>query len=364
MARWVLVAVAACAYAVYVPAAGQEEATATDGAEAASADVESAPKAKKEKFFYPLLRCRIVEGCSARILKPRTTEWVSAEEGRFYPLGSKVQVEAAVGADCRAEFAFGEKAAVIVTNTAEFSTKEIAIGEAARTLIIGSGCIRLDLPRTLPEGMFSVGAPFFSCSNLAGESVFDYSATGDGDEVVVRCVTGSISLEGRHYRIEKMGVAHQIRIRTTGDDLFTSLRGESGDCAVILDQGLVSQKNFETGDITDVPKTLTFSLSPQCAIKIFRAKSEVGGRTVVSTMTFNPAGEMMNRCAFAENRSNINSGELVIAPIVPETDKEKAKASEDDSEEVENVEAKPEEGAGDSEAGDDEKKKKSEDSDI
>ena len=81
---------------------------------------------------------------------------------------------------------------------------------------------------------------------------------------------------------------------------------------------------------------------------------------IVSIMTFNPAGDILNRCAYAENRANVNSGELVVPDSIPLADKEKAKDAE--AETVENVEAKP------AAAGDSEEKgngeKKSDDSDI
>ena len=201
----------------------------------------------------------------------------------------------------------------------------------------------LKLPRSLGEGLFKVVAPAFFCENLAGESVFDYANTHDGDEAVVRCVTGTISLKGDHYAIPRMGAANQIRIRTTGDRLFTSIRGESGGCTIALDQGLGTQKNFETGEVKDVPKKLDFLLSPKCAIKIFRAKASVGGGTSVSMMTFGASGDMLNRFAFAEGRSNVNSGELVISTKVPDAAASKgAKAAADDEDdEAETVEAVP-----------------------
>ena len=348
---------AACTCVFLFSARGQdaEAAPAEDGA----ATPEGTVAAKPEKLFYPLLRCQRIDGGSVQVRKPRSQEWVPAEEGRFYPLGSEVRVSADDAGAISVKFAFGEKAVLTVTNAAVFATKEIAIGDKARTLVLKGGQLGLDLPRTLPDGVFTVSAPFFTCSNLAGESLFTYSAGGDGDEAVVRCVTGSMALEGRHYKVERMGAANQIRIRTTGDDLFTSLRGESGDCKVHLSQGLVQEKNFETGEVKDVPKALDFSLSPQCAIKIFRAKSTVGGRMVVSMMTFGPSGDMLNRCAFAEDRANVNSGELVVAVSLPDAEKEKAKASEADAEAVESVEAQPEaseKGADDGQKKDGEKK--------
>ena len=361
-------AVAACA--ALSPAHAEDDEAAKPAAEGDGASQElgeaDAASAKPEKFFYPLVRCRLIEGCGVQVMKPGTEAWVDGKEGRYYPLGSTFRVTAPEKGNLRAEFAFGDKSVVRATNAVEFATEAIAIGEAARTVVLKRGLLSIELPRSLRDGLFAVKAPFFACANLAGESTFDYSPTGDGDEVVVRCVTGSMMLEGRHYKIERMGAANQIRIRTTGDDLFTSLRGESGDCEVSLDQGLVQEKNFETGDVKDVPKTLKFSLSPKCAIKIFRAKSP-SGRLIVSTMTFNSTGEMMNRCAFAENLSTVNSGELVVMEAIPDADKEKTKKSKSDAEAeaVETVDVGMD--AAKSEDADDKKaddKKGSDDSDI
>ena len=158
----------------------------------------------------------------------------------------------------------------------------------------------------------------------------------------MRCVTGTMTLEGRHYRIARMAAANQVRIRSTGDDLYSWLRGESGDSKVELDQGMVIEKNFETDEDKEVKRTLEFTLSPRCAVKIFRRRSPVGGNMLVSTMTIDATGEIKNRCAFAEGRANVNSGELVIAPTaVADLEKEKAKTASEETEEVEAVETKP-----------------------
>lgn len=306
-------------FASISPAFAQEE--AAEEKPAAETGVESASNgASAEKAFYPLLRCVRTEGV-VQILKPGSKNWSEAEEGRFYPLGTVIRT----AGDATAVFAFGEKALVILEKDSEFASRAAGPEEVSRAIVLKRGRVRLDLPRKLADGLFKVVAPNFECSNLAGESTFDYETTGDGDEVVVRCVTGTLALKGAHYTVPRMGAANQVRIRTTGDALFSSLRGESGDCHVLLDQGMVPERNLETGETQDVAKTLEFVLSPKCAIKIFRAKSAVSGRMSVSTMTFNAAGDMVNRRAFAEGLSSVNSGELVISPTVAAA----AKASKD-----------------------------------
>lgn len=310
-------------------------------AEAADNAAEKKPAAAA-KVFSPMMRCTRAVG-TVSVLRPRTESWIDAVEGRFYPLGSVVRVAGDGGrATTAAAFEFGEKASILVTNAAEFAVREVEFGAQERVVELKSGQICLSLPRSLREGLFKVVTPAFQCENLAGESRFDYRAEADGDEVVVRCVTGTMSLTGENYAMPRIGAANQIRIRTTGSSLFTSLRGESGDCAVKLDQGLFLEKDFETGATNVVARQLDFMLSPQCSVKIFRAQPAADGKyRVVNVMTFNPAGKMLNRFAFTKDRANVNSGELVVSTKVPE-DAGKAEKAED--EETETVEAKADEG--------------------
>ena len=307
---------------------------------AAEASELGVPAQKAEKAFYPLMRCVRAEG-RVTVVKPRSGgKEVNAEEGRMYPLGSLVRA----AADSTAVFEFGDKALMTLEAGAQVETREIQVGEQARALVLRGGRVHFDLPRKLADGLFKVVAPNFECVNLAGESVFNLEASGDGDEVVVRCVTGTMAINGSHYAIPRMGAANQVRIRTTGDALFSSIRGESGDCHVMLAQGMGTERNFETGESKDVPKQLEFVLSPKCAVKIFRAKSALSGRVSVSTMTFNATGEMVNRFAFAEGLSNINSGELVVAATVAAVTKAKDADDDDAAEAVEAKPAKDEEG--------------------
>ena len=366
-------ALAACT--VIAPACAQDADAPAAALEAAAA--EGLPEPPKEANpFTALVRCARAKGV-VQVLKPGASDWAPAEEGRYYPLGTSFRTVPEQGQAASAEFAFGPVSYVRLTGAAEVATKAIAIGEPARTVVLKSGRVMVNVPRTLKEGLFFVTAPYFTCSNLAGESLFDYKPLSDGDEAVVRCVTGSLALEGRHYKIPRMVAANQVRIRSTSDDLYSWLRGERGDSKVYLDQGLVTDKNFETGEEKDVQKTYEFALSPRCAIKIFRRRSPVGGNMLVSMMATDAAGVIKTRCAFAEGRSNVNSGELVITPVVAtNAEKEKAKAASEATEEVEAVEVNPkppakkeaaeeEEPPKEEEKKDDEKKEnKSDDDDI
>lgn len=325
------VVAAASVFAFANAALAQDDEAAGEQA-SAEAEVAVAQPQKQARLFTTLMRCARADG-SVSLLLPRTDKWVAAEVGRMYPLGTEVRVS---GTAPRAVFELGEKSAVVVTNDAEFATRELeGLSSQTRTVVLRAGVVGVSLPLTMPEGAMSVVAPFFQTVNLAGESQFAYEKKPDGDEAVVRCVTGTLAVQGRHYRIARMRAADQIRIRTTGDDLFTSLLGEIGDCKVLLDQGVGTEKDFETGAVKEVPRTLEFGLFPQCVVKIFRRKAEVGGRVSVAMMTFDQSGEMKNRCAFSEGRSMVNTGELVVATTISDGDDKKEKAAKDDSEETE-----------------------------
>ena len=62
---------------------------------------------------------------------------------------------------------------------------------------------------------------------------------------------------------------------------------------------------------------------------------------IVSMMTFNPAGDILNRCAYAEGRANVNSGELVVPDSIPADENKVKDADADAAEAVESVDAKP-----------------------
>ena len=189
--------------AVFAVCSYAQDDAADDKPEAAD-DADVAAVKTADKFFYPLIRCVDASG-TVQVLKPRTADWVDAEEGRYYPLGSIVRVIGDGKTPARAKFEFGDKSSLVAGEGVEFATKEIKIGDLNRTLVLRRGRVYLKLPLQLKEGFFSVEAPNFKCENLAGESWFDYSAEADGDEAVLRCVTGSMALSGKHFSFELSG---------------------------------------------------------------------------------------------------------------------------------------------------------------
>ena len=290
---------------VFVSSAQDEDAAKASVTDLDPALVKAATAKPTAKHFHALVRF-VRANAEVQVKLPRQSEFKPAVEGKFYPNGSTFRTTDG------AELEFGKDAVLKAKGEAEFSTRETEFGAQPRTVVLARGAITVSLPRTLPTGLFSVAYPNFTVKDMAGESNHELVPSGDGNEAIVHVITGMLALDGPHYTVARMNAADRVRIRTTGDALFTSLRGEAGDYKVTLDQGISTYRDPISGDVSNQVRRLDFSLTPQCAIKIFRKRSQVGGRMAVSVMTFDPAGEMRNRFTFAEGVASVNFGEEVV----------------------------------------------------
>ena len=267
--------------------------------------------------YFRLMRCDEVHG-EVLVLRPNADKPVKAELGKYYPLGSVVT--AMNTADKRgmepssAVFDFGKSAMVRLSEGAEFSTRLAQEGVNCRTVVLRKGRIDMILPRQMKVGEFQVSAPNFLCKDLSGESTFEFTTDGHNDDTLIHLKSGLMAVEGAHYSIAQLRVGDKLRITTRDDNAYTLLDGVSGIYAVKLDQGLRRDKDPLTGEAKDSRVETVFELSPKAQVKIWRRKAKVGGRTVVSTMAMDAAGAIKTRRVFAENRFNVNSGELVVSP--------------------------------------------------
>lgn len=298
----------------------------------------AAKKAASSSFFTTLPLCRLVEGEAEVCLPGGKT--LAAEEGRFYPLGSTFRTKG----DSAMEIRFGQECAAKISGTASFATVAAGLSEKSRTIVLGEGVLELFLAANLPEGAFVVTAPGFTVRNPAGNSKFDYKRTGDGDCVVARCVTGAMSVEGRHFSIAKMRAADEVKIRTAHDSLETLLYGTSGDYVVTLDVGMMFESVVaDDGSQKRVAKkkTLEWNLSPDTKVRIQRMLPAIGERMSVDVTTWDAAGEKKNWWTYSEGRAEVNSGEQVIAPKTDseELAKRAAEATETTAADVEEGEA-------------------------
>lgn len=261
------------------------------------------------KWFFTLPVCRNVQG-EASVLKPGAKKWEAAEEGRFYALGSSFRAEKSGSIT----IAFGKGATVTVENGASFTTRSQALAVPSRTIVPTGGEVFVKLPGTMKSGLFFVTTPGFTIKNMAGDAKIVYTDKNDGTDATVRCVTGAMEVEGRHFAIPQMHAADEFRIRSSHDDLETVIYGKSGDYIINLDRGIIARTVVQDdGSLKDVfaPEKLEWHLSVGTRVQINRAIPAIGERMSVTMMTFNPAGEMRNNFAFAEGCGSINTGELV-----------------------------------------------------
>ena len=289
----------------------------------------------KPSVFKTLPLCRLVEG-EAEVCRIGSAEWTEAEEGRFYPLGTSYRT----GKKGRMVLSFGADSSVVLDASSEISTRVQALGVSSRTIVLKGGTVTLKLADNLPDGAFFVAAAGFTVRNPAGESRFVYENKGDGEQATVRCVTGSLALEGRHFDIPTMRSANEIVIRTSHDSLSTFLYGRSGDYVVRLDQGVRIKE--EIGDDgkpvrSEEKASLDWCLSPATKVIINRSVPAIGERMSVHTMAFDAAGERKSECCFCEGRAEVNSGELVVKEKMSEEElaKRAAEATETTTTEVE-----------------------------
>ena len=229
IARFISVAATVCGLSLWAQDDDvEDDATTTtettaDGGEEADVGIDIGGQihhSKSEpKFFYTLPKVEKLEG-SASVLKPGARDWESALEGRFYPLGSVFRTS---GSATRLTVALGRDCSVVVAGEASFGTRGQGLDVKSRAILLKSGTITVDLPRNLPEGLFFVEAPGFSVLNPAGKSTYRYVKTGDGDKATIRCVTGSLAIEGLHFKILSMRAANEVCIQTSQDALFTGI---------------------------------------------------------------------------------------------------------------------------------------------
>ena len=296
-----LLAVSLAATAAY---SEEDEAQATE-----EKPVAAATAVGKPAVFTALPFCSKAE-MPAEVRKNGSDAWVAVEEGRFYPLGSAFRTKEGG----RLVIGFGPESSASIAGVASFGTRAQGLGEQTRTIEGVEGVMTLDLARNLPEGAFAIALPGLTIKSPAGQAEITRKLLGDGDEVVVRCVTGSLGIEGRHFKVPAMHAADEVKIRSSHDNLETILYGTSGDYLVKLDQGVKTKSTVgDDGSVSKVAEAswLDWHLTPKTRVQINRAVPAIGERMSVAIMTFDAAGELKNNFAYAEGRADVNSGELV-----------------------------------------------------
>lgn len=306
-------------------AAGRAYAEGEEEPVEAATEGEVEPAKPKVKFFSTLPLCRQIVG-TVEVLRPGAAAWEPVEENVRYALGSSFRT----AAGARMTLNMGTECNLRVDGDSEFATRPQPLGEDVRSIVVRRGVVKAVLPRNLPAGGFSIAAPGFTLKDIAGECRVEYRTTGDGDDVSLRCSTGTFAVEGRNFLVPRMNPTHEFKIRTSHDSLVTILYGVRGDTAVNVSRGVVMRTEIdEDGKVQHVAETpnLEWRLSPGTRIQINRAVPAVGERMSVSVMTFAADGTIQNHFAYVEGLAAVNSGELVAASK-EESDKLAKRAAE------------------------------------
>ncbi len=299
------------------------EQKSADGAEDMIVDAASVQK-NKIKFFHQLPYCRILEG-AADALIPGSKDWESVIEGKVYPLGTSFKT---ANDASRLVIAYGADSLVEIKGTGSFATIAANWKEKSRAISPLSGIVKVSLPRNLPEGLFKVVFPDYTVTDMAGNSVYMVKELADGQAVAIRCITGSLRMDGLHFKTLPMRAAQSFVIRTTRDHLSTVLYGKRGDVLVRLNQGkkytqVLDEESEATKQVAEDVTPLDWKLSPSTKVIINRGLNNLSSNYSVVVTTFNERGEPVNNCAFVENRPEVNTGE--IGPIAVANREELAK---------------------------------------
>ena len=290
-----------CAFVAH----GEEEAAASEPAAAAAKPAE----AEARSPFATLPFCKYASG-TAEVQKPGG-EWSEVDEGKFYPLGTAFRTRGAG----KMTVAFGKDASAEIAGDAMFATKAQAISVKSHTLVLGEGTVNVVLPEGLPEGLFFVSAPGFTARDLSGSSRFVYAKTATGDRTVVRCVTGTLGVSGRHFDIPQMRAANVLILSDEHDHLVTTLEDRSGDYLVKLDQGVRTVQEVTAEGATvekPVEEKAELKLTTKMKVCITRAVPSIGERMSVFVIAFDAAGNPLGSgVSFCEGRAEVNSGVLV-----------------------------------------------------
>lgn len=342
--------------------AAEETAAETEEAEEETEEAEpgeegeqaAAPKKAQDngKTFFLLPLTRTLDG-EAEVLIPTKSEWQPAEEGKFYPLGT---VYRTVGPDSKLKIQLGTGVEVAVKGNSSFATLAQKLEVATRTISLKGGTINVTLPRNMPEGQLFITTPGFTVVNAAGESSYTYELTGDGDKCWVRCLTGNLAVNGRHFSILPLRASQGFVIRNSSDFLLTALYGKAGDLNVKLDTGLWETIDLETKEKTAEQRFAEFKLSPKTAVRIHRMMPEIGTDMSVTTMTFDANGQRRDRYWFAENHHETTGSDIASDDEEKEAEeaaKKAAEASETEAVDVDVEDDAESDDSGDSDGGDD-----------
>jgi hypothetical protein len=255
------------------------------------------------KLFGPLVRVINIQGV-CEVKNPDTGSFKLASNNKAYPLGSAFRT----GANGSAIIVFSAQESAQILENSEVVVASAEKNPDGRMIRIVSGNVKTTLRDNLPEGSLFVQTPNSTCKNVAGRGEFSLASDATIETFRIKIITGASRIEGGQYQIPALRAANTVEIQTANDRSLSRLISVSGDFAIILENG------------TETP--VTFGMTPNAVVKIWRESAPVGGRAIISTLVVSPAGMARHRFAYADGRPNLATGELIAPAVVEEKDKE------------------------------------------
>lgn len=280
----------AAAFAVTVRAQGDEQPAAAS---------EQAPAGEQPpviKLFTPLVRVMNLQGL-CEVNNPDVGAFKPIQENKAYPLGSLFRT----GAGSSALLVFSTQESVQLLSETEVAAVTPDKCTDARIVRLVSGKIKTSLRDNMPEGAFGVETLNASCKNIEGRGEYTVMTDATTETFQIATITGAARVEGPQYKIPALRAANTVNIQTAVDHSFSRLTGVSGDFAIILDKG--------------AEEPVTFGMSPNAVVKIWRENAPVGGRPIISTLVVSPTGIARHRFAYAEGRPGLATGELIVPNV-------------------------------------------------
>ena len=251
---------------------------------------------QEEKEFWLLVRVNSIRG-TCEVYNPDVDKFMAAIENKAYPLGSVVRT----GAGSSAALSFSELESLQLSENTEVVALCAEQNKDARVVRLVKGKIRTNLRENLKAGLFGVETANASCKDVAGRGEYSVLADAKTETFQVATITGANRIEGAHYKIPALRAANTLNVMTAVDRSLSRLTSVSGDFAIMLDKG------------SEEP--VSYQMSPQAVVKIWRENAPVGGRAVIATLVVSPNGMAQHRFAYAEGRENIATGELIEPTI-------------------------------------------------
>ncbi|MFO7936377.1 MAG: hypothetical protein R6V06_02080 [Kiritimatiellia bacterium] len=283
-----------CAAAMLLTVNAQDD-QEVEGENNNNPDGQIAPQLDQDVQFAHLVRVVSIHGV-CEVKNPDDGTFKPARHNKAYPLESVFRT--GPNSSCFLIFS-SENNAELGENTEASVTgrKKNRLTCDSLTLQLIAGTVKTTLRETLKNSTFNIKTPNADVKDLTGRAEYTLSFEDENELFEAATITGSSRIEGPHYTIPLLQAANTVNIMTSANRSFSRLTSVSGDFDIILPNG--------------TKEPVTYGMSPNAIVKIWRETAPVGGRTIVSTLVISPTGMARHRFAYAEGRKALITGELV-----------------------------------------------------